>query len=199
MADAFFAQVKAQRANTNLAHLSNLDIYSPGHAFRKTSIICTIGPKTNSVEKMTEMFHAGMSIVRMNFSHGSHEYHASVAANARKAEAAIPDAVIAIALDTKGPEIRTGLLKDDKDVQLSTGDIITLTTDSSRAKNSDKEHIYVDYANITKVIKPGQFVFMDDGLISLEVLEVTDTELKVKAINSGNLEAKRVSISRMST
>ena len=90
---------------------------------RRTSIVCTIGPKTNSVDMMAQLRDAGMNIVRMNFSHGSYEYHGSVIANAREMAAKVPGKdgttqVIAIALDTKGPEIRTGLTPDNAEVAL---------------------------------------------------------------------------------
>merc|ERR1712188_71917 len=111
-------QLQAQEARTTLEHKTFLDIYSPPAEHRKTGIVCTIGPKTNNVESLQALFHEGMCVVRMNFSHGSHEYHASVIKNAREAEASIPGAIISIALDTKGPEIRTGNLAGSEDVLL---------------------------------------------------------------------------------
>ena len=70
-------QLEAQKQTTTLSHMCHLDIDSMPEQYRKTSIICTIGPKTNSVAKLTELYHAGMSIVRMNFSHGSYEVRLS--------------------------------------------------------------------------------------------------------------------------
>lgn len=117
-----------------VVHNSGLDIYNEPSKFRKTSIICTIGPKTKSVEMLTQLREAGMSIVRMNFSHGSYEYHGEVIANTRASVKQHPlnGRPVGIALDTKGPEIRTGLLKGDMatdTVNLKMDSIITVTTD----------------------------------------------------------------------
>lgn len=90
---------------------------------RKTSIIATIGPNTNTVEKLAALRRAGVNVVRMNFSHGSYDYHQSVIDNTRKMVAADPSGrPVAIALDTKGPEIRTGLMRDGKDVPIKAGE-----------------------------------------------------------------------------
>ncbi|CEG79214.1 Putative Pyruvate kinase [Rhizopus microsporus] len=96
----------------------NVDV-EPTHG-RKTSIICTIGPKTNSVDSITELRNAGLNVVRMNFSHGSYEYHQSVIENTRKSVELYPGRPVAIALDTKGPEIRTGNMKDNAEVRQRT-------------------------------------------------------------------------------
>merc|ERR1719487_1147675 len=112
-----------------------------------------------------------MNVVRMNFSHGSHEYHASVIKNAREA-AEKKNQIIAIALDTKGPEIRTGLLAEDNDILLEVNQTLTLSVNPEREKNGDKDTIYVDYTNLPKVMEVGGLIYVDDGLISLEVTEV---------------------------
>src|SRR3989338_3092681 len=91
-------QMRAQRQPTRVGHMSKLDIYSNPIFDRRSSIICTIGPNTNSVEALGKLMDSGMNIVRMNFSHGSYEYHGSVIANTRLANAQRPDTHIAIAL-----------------------------------------------------------------------------------------------------
>ena len=96
---------------------------------RRTSIIGTIGPKTNSAEKINMLRTAGLNVVRMNFSHGSYEYHQSVIDHAREAEKAQPGRPLAIALDTKGPEIRTGQTKGDEDIPIAAGAEINITVD----------------------------------------------------------------------
>ena len=89
-----------------------------------------------------------LTSVRMNFSHGSYEYHQSVIDNARAAVAANPKGrPLAIALDTKGPEIRTGLMKDDKDVKISAGHEFYVTTDKQYAEAGTKEQIFMDYVS----------------------------------------------------
>eukprot|EP00011_Vannellida_sp_DIVA3-517-6-12_P002714 CAMPEP_0114621342 /NCGR_PEP_ID=MMETSP0168-20121206/9181_1 /TAXON_ID=95228 ORGANISM="Vannella sp., Strain DIVA3 517/6/12" /NCGR_SAMPLE_ID=MMETSP0168 /ASSEMBLY_ACC=CAM_ASM_000044 /LENGTH=501 /DNA_ID=CAMNT_0001832541 /DNA_START=35 /DNA_END=1540 /DNA_ORIENTATION=+ len=170
-----------------LEHRTTLDIYNEPHKVRKTGIVCTIGPKTNDVDVLVSLVHKGMSIVRLNFSHGNHKYHSTVIANARAAAAKIPGCVLGIALDTKGPEIRTGTLKDDADIKLEVGSELTLTSDPARKEDGDVDTVFVDYVNLPKVIKVGQHVYMDDGLISLEVTELGENFVKTKVVNSGML------------
>lgn len=141
-------------AATSIDHLSNrmkLEWHSklntemvPARNFRRTSIICTIGPKTNSVEKINILRKAGLNVVRMNFSHGSYEYHQSVIDNAREAEKTQAGRPLAIALDTKGPEIRTGNTVGDKDIPIKEGTELNITTDDKYATASDDKNMYVD-------------------------------------------------------
>ncbi|KAM5442859.1 Pyruvate kinase [Microsporum ferrugineum] len=185
-----------------LDHLSNrmklewhsqLDTeYQPANNYRRTSIICTIGPKTNSVEKINILREAGLNVVRMNFSHGSHEYHKSVIDNAREAERRQAGRPLAIALDTKGPEIRTGNTPGDKDIPIKEGTELNITTDDQYATSSDDKNMYVDYKNITKVISKGKLVYVDDGVLSFEVLDIVDDKtLRVKCLNNGNISSKK--------
>ncbi|KAI0002855.1 pyruvate kinase [Xylariaceae sp. FL0662B] len=173
--------------------LANLDTaLHPEKNYRRTSIICTIGPKTNSVEAINKLRAAGLNVVRMNFSHGSHEYHQSVIDNARAAEKAQAGRQIAIALDTKGPEIRTGNTKGDEDIPLSAGTIMNLTTDEKYATSCDTQNMYVDYKNITKVIKEGRIIYVDDGILAFEVQQIVDDKtIKVRALNNGHISSKK--------
>jgi len=123
---------------------------------------------------------AGMNVARMNFSHGTQEYHAGTIQNIREAvkiiskEYELDEHPIAIALDTKGPEIRTGLLEGGPtaEVELVKGKKITITTSEEYATKCSSDIVYVDYKNITKVISSGSKIFIDDGLISLLAKEV---------------------------
>ncbi|KAI9278665.1 pyruvate kinase [Phascolomyces articulosus] len=160
-------------------------------AVRKTSIICTIGPATNNKEKLVELMDAGMNIVRMNFSHGDYSYHESVLGNARAAAAERPEKALAIALDTKGPEIRTGDMRDGKDAKIVKGQDIIITTDEQFKELCDDKIIYLDYKNITQVIEVGKTVYVDDGTLSFQVLEKHDNHLKVRALNNGTLSSKK--------
>jgi pyruvate kinase len=99
---------------------------------------------------------------------------------------------IAIALDTKGPEIRTGMMVDGKDVTLEKGSTVTVTTDEAKKDACDASLIYVDYKNITKVVSVGGVIFIDDGLISLKVVECpSKSALTCEVLNSGTLSGKK--------
>ncbi|TLS28302.1 hypothetical protein PpBr36_01491 [Pyricularia pennisetigena] len=164
----------------------------PDKNYRRSSIICTIGPKTNSVEAMNNLRKAGMNVVRMNFSHGSYEYHQSVIDNAREAEKQMTGRQLAIALDTKGPEIRTGNTKNDEDLPISAGKELNITTDEQYATSCDTENLYVDYKNITKVIEKGRIIYVDDGVLAFEVLDVVDEKtVRVRARNNGFICSKK--------
>jgi pyruvate kinase len=180
-------------SNAALTWLTQLDTAeTPDKVLRRSSIIGTIGPKTNNVDVLVKLRKAGLNIVRMNFSHGSHEYHQSVIDNARKSEEVYPGRPLAIALDTKGPEIRTGTTVGEKDFDIPPNHIMTFTTDVAYSLKCDDSVMYVDYANITKVITPGRIIYVDDGVLSFEVLEVVDDKtLKVKLVNSGRISSHK--------
>jgi len=115
--------------------------YKPKRNHRRTAIICTIGPKTNSAEKINMLRDAGLSVVRMNFSHGEYSYHQSVVDNAREAERTQKGRPVAIALDTKGPEIRTGNTKGDEDFPIAAGTEINITTDDKYKTDCDDKNM----------------------------------------------------------
>ncbi|KAI0788642.1 pyruvate kinase [Abortiporus biennis] len=159
---------------------------------RKTSIIATIGPKTNSVEMLTDLRRAGINIVRMNFSHGSYEYHQSVIDNTRKMIAADPEGrPVAIALDTKGPEIRTGLMRDGQDISIKAGHEFIISVDPKYAEICDDKVLYMDYANLPKVTAPGKLIYVDDGILSLLVTGISGAEVHVRALNNGTLSSRK--------
>ncbi|TNN02710.1 hypothetical protein fugu_010197 [Takifugu bimaculatus] len=142
-------QLDASMADTFLEHLCLLDINQEPITARNTSIICTIGPASRSVPKLQEMVKAGMNIARLNFSHGSHEYHGQTIKNIREAvESITPDPLyyrpVAIALDTKGPEIRTGLVKGkvEEEVELKKGGHVrVVTAESDKDKTGRDDHL----------------------------------------------------------
>ena len=131
---------------------------------KKTKIICTMGPATDDDEVLKDLMRSGMDIARLNFSHGDHEEQLGRIKRIKKfrEELNLP---IAILLDTKGPEIRTGLLETDDDVELVTGQEYTLTTRDIKGNN---EITSITYAELPQDVEAGNTILIDDGLIELK-------------------------------
>ncbi|XP_041970421.1 pyruvate kinase-like isoform X2 [Aricia agestis] len=191
-------QLAAADAGSHLQHMCSLDIDSKASYVRLSGIICTIGPASRDVAMLEKMMETGMNVARMNFSHGSHEYHAETIRNCREAEKnyskklGIPFS-LAIALDTKGPEIRTGLLQGggSAEVELKKGATIRLSTDPALQESGNADTVYVDYKNITNVVKPGNRIFIDDGLISIICKSVEGNTLVCEIENGGMLGSRK--------
>ncbi|KAF6739676.1 Pyruvate kinase PKM [Oryzias melastigma] len=199
MPDSFIQrqQLDASMADTFLEHLCLLDIDQEPITARNTSIICTIGPASRSIQKLQEMVKAGMNIARLNFSHGSHEYHSETIKNIREAvETITSDPLyyrpVAIALDTKGPEIRTGLVKGkvDEEVQLVKGSHVRVVTAGSERDKTDETTVWVDYPHLPKVLEKGSRIYIDDGLMALKVLE-TGSDWVDTVVEAGGLLCSR--------
>ena len=154
---------------------------------KKTKIVCTMGPNTDNREIMKELALNGMDVARFNFSHGDHAEHKhrlEILESVRE-ELGIP---IASLLDTKGPEIRTGKLKDGKKVTLKEGDLYTLTTEEIVG---DETRGYINYTGLAEDVKPGDRILIDDGLIELHVREVNGTDIVCRIENGGELGEKK--------
>ena len=156
----------------------------------KTKIICTLGPVSRDVAKVEEMLRAGMNIARFNFSHGTHEYHQETLNNVRQA-VANTGIKCGILLDTKGPEIRTGMLDHGGPVMLEKDSEITLTTDYNFKGN--EKTIAVSYPSLAKDVKPGSQILCADGSITLTVLscDVKAGTVKVRCENSAKLGERK--------
>ncbi|KQN53561.1 MULTISPECIES: pyruvate kinase PykF [unclassified Erwinia] len=151
---------------------------------KKTKIVCTIGPKTESEEMLTNLLDAGMNVMRLNFSHGDYAEHGQRITNLRNVMAKTSHQA-AILLDTKGPEIRTMKLEGGVDASLKAGQTFTFTTDQSVVGNN--ERVAVTYTGFTADLKVGNTVLVDDGLIGMEVTAITDTTVVCKVLNNGDL------------
>ena len=142
---------------------------------RKAKIVATIGPASRSPEQLHALLMAGMDVMRVNMSHGSHEYHAEAIRNARQIAAEI-GRPLAVLLDLSGPKIRTGKLKDHQPIFLQAGQQLTITT---REVEGD--------ATLPKDVSIGDRILLSDGLIELQVEQVGATEVECRVLNSGQL------------
>lgn len=154
---------------------------------KKTKIVCTMGPNANDENLMRSLVQNGMNIARFNFSHGDYEEHKFRMDMLKKIreEEKVP---VAILLDTKGPEIRTGVLKDGKKVMLQEGAEFILTSEDIVG---DEHRVSITYSGLTEDVMPGRKILIDDGLIELEVVGITENDIVCKVINGGELGEKK--------
>ena len=146
-----------------------------------------MGPNTNDRELMRKLIQNGMDVARFNFSHGDHEEQKGrmdMLKELREEE----HATTAILLDTKGPEIRTGVLKDGKKIKLETGKTFTLTTEDIVG---DENKVSITYKGLAEDVSEGKIILIDDGLIGLKVIGKTDKEIHCEIINGGELGEKK--------
>ena len=141
---------------------------------RKTKIVCTLGPSTEEVGVLADLLHAGMNVARFNMAHGDHDYHAAMIARVREASRAtgIP---VALLIDVKGPEVRTGAVPDGAVVDLRAGSEVTVTVDDAPCS---ADRISLTYKNLPDQAKPGMHILIADGLIDLEVARVEGRETR---------------------
>ncbi|APZ48881.1 pyruvate kinase [Jeotgalibaca sp. PTS2502] len=155
---------------------------------KKTKIVCTIGPASESVETLVQLIEAGMNVCRLNFSHGDHDEHLARIKNIREASK-ITGKMVAILLDTKGPEIRTHNMKDGI-VSLVSGETVRI---SMTEVEGTKEKFSISYEGLINDVVVGNHILLDDGLVDLEVtdLDTANGEIVTVVKNSGILKNKK--------
>lgn len=154
---------------------------------KKTKIICTMGPNSDNRQVMVDLALNGMDIARFNFSQGDHEEQKARLEQLKSVRDEL-DLPIAALLDTKGPEIRTGLLKDGKKVVLTEGQEFILTT---RKVEGDETIGHINYAGLPQDVSEGNRILIDDGLIELQVVKSEGTEITCTVINGGELGQRK--------
>jgi pyruvate kinase len=153
---------------------------------RKTKIVCTIGPSSESLENTKKLIMAGMNVARLNFSHGDFEEHGNRIKAIRQACQEL-NKTVAILLDTKGPEIRLGKLKEEP-IELVQGEYIILTTEEILG---DLNRIPVTYKDLPSDVHVGSTILIDDGLIGMTVVDIQGTEIKCQIVNSGQIKSRK--------
>uniref|UniRef100_A0A7S3DPK5 Pyruvate kinase n=1 Tax=Entomoneis paludosa TaxID=265537 RepID=A0A7S3DPK5_9STRA len=159
-------------------------------SIRQTKIICTLGPACWDVEQLEELIDAGLQVARFNFSHGDHEGHKACLDRLRTA-AANKKKDVAVLLDTKGPEIRSGFFAEGKKIELVKGETLTLTSDYSFKGNSSK--LACSYGALAKSVNPGQQILVADGSLVLTVLTTDETtgEVTTRIENNASIGERK--------
>lgn len=158
---------------------------------KKTKVVCTMGPNTNDRELLKKLIENGMDVARFNFSHGDHEEQKSRMDLLKELRQEL-NTNTAILLDTKGPEIRTGVLKGGKRIMLKAGEQFTLTTEEIEG---DESKVSITYEGLVQDVDGGRVILIDDGLIELKVVGKSEKEIFCEVINGGELgERKGVNV-----
>jgi len=153
---------------------------------RQTKIICTIGPKTASSEMLSQLVAAGMNVARLNMSHGSLDWHRNVIRSLKRINKKT-GATVAIMIDTKGPEVRTGDIKQD--LVLKRDDLLTLTV--RRQAELEPFCVEVSYDGFVSEVAVGDIVLIDGGMMSLKVLAIRGLDVQCQCLDEGVLTSRR--------
>ncbi len=156
------------------------------HMFKKTRVICTIGPASENVETLTKLAHAGMNIARLNFSHGSYEEHGARIDMVRHVSD-VTGINLAVALDTKGPEIRLGNFINDTE-EYEIGEIVTLTKEPIEGTH---ERFHIQCPELFEDLKADNYILINDGKMKLTVLENNGEELKCRVEVAGPISSHK--------
>lgn len=155
---------------------------------RKTRIVCTIGPASESEEMLTKLSNAGMNVTRINFSHGGYEENATKIATIKKVREAL-NKPIPLMLDTKGPEIRTGKQESgDEKVVIEEGQKFTFLYDDVIG---DATKTSISYKGLSEDVKPGSTILVDDGAIEFRVDKIVGKDVECTALNTGKLGSRK--------
>ena len=155
---------------------------------RKTNIIGTIGPASESEEMFTKLVEAGLNVARINFSHGGYEENAEKIATIKRVREKL-NKPVALLLDTKGPEIRTGKLESgDEKVTINEGQEFTFVHDDIIGNETKTT---ISYKNLYQDVKPGSKILVDDGALEFVVLEIVGQDIKCKALNTAKLGSRK--------
>ena len=152
----------------------------------RTKIVCTIGPASRSPEMLRSLITSGMSIARLNFSHGDLEFHGENVSRIRLAAEEVGKPV-AILMDLQGPKLRVGQMEGDG-VPLRAGGEVTLT---SRSITGGAGLVPVQYQQLPALVQPGDRILLDDGLLELKVLETADTDIRCRVVVGGLLQSNK--------
>ncbi|KAJ6850842.1 plastidial pyruvate kinase 2 [Iris pallida] len=173
-----FRQIKTGNGSAN--------VWSKPNERRKTKIVCTIGPSTNTKEMIWKLAEAGMNVARMNMSHGDHASHQKVIDLVKEYNAQTKDNVIAIMLDTKGPEVRSGDLPQP--INLESGQEFTFTI---KRGVGTEDCVSVNYDDFVNDVEVGDMLLVDGGMMSLVVKSKTDDSVKCEVVDGGELKSRR--------
>ncbi|MBD3330950.1 pyruvate kinase [Candidatus Peregrinibacteria bacterium] len=157
---------------------------------KKTKIVCTLGPSSDSVSEITELQNAGMNVARLNFSHGTYKHHKHIIDNLRKVEKK-SGKLIGILQDLQGPKIRIGEMGEG--FKIKKGEVITLTVKKIKGYRDSKKGaiIPIQYKNIIKDTKPKDIILINDGLLEIQITKKSRTELKCKVKVGGLVESRK--------
>ncbi|MCC5907218.1 MAG: pyruvate kinase [Balneolaceae bacterium] len=153
---------------------------------RRTKIVCTLGPSSNTMEEIENLYRAGMNVVRINFSHGSHEDHKRTIGYVRKVASKYQYS-IPVLMDLQGPKIRVGQMKDGGQI-IEAGNLVTITPEDVEGSSSV---IPIDYPNLVDDAKEGNQILIDDGLLELRIIKKNASELTAKVVVGGMLKSRK--------
>ncbi|MCL2558197.1 MAG: pyruvate kinase [Treponema sp.] len=160
---------------------------------RKTKIVCSLGPASSTDEIVRELVLSGMNVARLNFSHGSHESHREAIERVRRVSAELGTET-AILLDTKGPEIRTGVVENGEQVTINDGDSVVVTFDgraTTAAEGDEPARVSISWKEAGSKLKPGHRILIADGLLDLEALEVSSEAIACRASNTATIGGRK--------